>query len=51
MQIELRKSAIKDLSVLPRNVKEIIHAKIADLAKFPDVANITNLQKFHMPVL
>ena len=46
MQIELRKSAIKDLSALPKNVKEVIHIKIADLAKFPDVANIKKLTQF-----
>jgi len=46
MQIELRKSAIKDLSTLPKNIKEIIHLKIADLAKYPDVANIKKLTQF-----
>jgi mRNA interferase RelE/StbE len=42
----IKKSTIKDLSALPRNVKEKIHIKIADLAKYPDVANIKKLTQF-----
>ena len=38
MQIELRKSAVKDLNGLPKRIKDIIHFKISQLADFPTIA-------------
>jgi mRNA interferase RelE/StbE len=46
MQIELRKSAVKDLNGLPKKIKDIIHFKISELADFPSVANIKKLTNF-----
>lgn len=46
MQIELRKSAVKDLNALPKAIKETIHLKMAELAHFPDVTHIKKLTNF-----
>lgn len=46
MQIELRKSAVNDLKSLPKNIKDAIHSKIADLADFPNVRNLKKLTNF-----
>ena len=46
MQIELRKSAIKYLSVLPKTVKELIHLKIGELSNFPNLTHIKKLTNF-----
>lgn len=46
MQIELRKTAIKDLSVLPKSIKEAVHLKIHELRNFPQIANIKKLTQF-----
>jgi mRNA interferase RelE/StbE len=46
MHIELRKSAIKDLSALPPKIKDGIHLKIAELVNFPNVINIKKLTHF-----
>jgi mRNA interferase RelE/StbE len=46
MQIELRKSAIKDLNNLPKKIKAVIHLKIAELADFPQLPNIKKLTDF-----
>jgi mRNA interferase RelE/StbE len=46
MHIELRKSAIKDLSPLPKTIKDSSHLKIAELANFPNVTNIKKLTHF-----
>lgn len=46
MQIEIRKTAIKDLSVIPKNIREIIYLKIKELVSFPKVTNIKKLTKF-----
>jgi mRNA interferase RelE/StbE len=46
MQVELRKSAIKDLNAIPKTIKETIHLKISELSNFPKVANIKKLTHF-----
>ncbi len=46
MHIELRKSAVKDLSALPKTIKDGIHLKIAELSNFPNVTNIKKLTNF-----
>lgn len=46
MQIELRKTAVKDLSNLSKSTKEIIHIKLQELINFPNVANIKKLTNF-----
>ena len=46
MRIELRRSAVNDLKLLPKSTKEVINSKIAELANFPDVNNIKKLTNF-----
>jgi len=46
MQIELRKSAVNDLKSLPKNIKDVIHSKIAELVNFPNVSNVKKLTNF-----
>lgn len=46
MQIQLRKSAIKDLDDIPKNTKELIHSKVKELALFPNVKNVKKLTNF-----
>lgn len=46
MKINLRKSAVKDLKKINHKDKEMIHAKIIELANFPDVSNIKKLTNF-----
>jgi mRNA interferase RelE/StbE len=46
MQIELRKSAVADLKALPKNIKDAVHSKIAELVNFPKVSNVKKLTNF-----
>jgi mRNA interferase RelE/StbE len=46
MQIEIRKTAIKDLDGIPKDVKAAIHLKIGKLKNFPNIANIKKLTNF-----
>ena len=46
MQINIRRSAIKDLKKINVKDKEKIHAKILELRNFPDTANIKKLTNF-----
>ena len=46
MQIELRKTALKDLSIIPKAIKAIIHLKIGELSNFPKLPNIKKLTHF-----
>jgi mRNA interferase RelE/StbE len=46
MKINLRKSAVKDLKKIDRQDKEALHAKIFELANFPNVSNIKKLTNF-----
>ncbi len=46
MKINLRKSAVKDLKKIDRKDKDMIHAKIVELANFPDVSNVKKLTNF-----
>ncbi len=48
MKINLRKSEVKDLKKIDRKDKEMIHAKIVELANFPDVSNIKKLTNFEL---
>lgn len=46
MKIRIRKSAIKDLHSINIREREIIHAKIIELEKFPNIQNIKKLTQF-----
>ena len=46
MQIEIRKSAIKDLKQISEPYKTTIHNKILELKKFPNLQNIKKLTNF-----
>ena len=46
MRINIRKSAVKDLKKIDRQVKLRIHKKIADLKHFPNISNIKKLTNF-----
>ena len=46
MQIEIRKSAIKDLKQISEPFKTKIHNKILELKKFPNLTNIKKLTNF-----
>ena len=46
MQVNLRRSAIKDLKKINAKDKEKIHTKILELRNFPDTANIKKLTDF-----
>jgi len=42
MNVNIRRSAIKDLSKIDIKQKQKIHAKILELENFPDIANVKN---------
>lgn len=46
MQIELKKSAVKDLNAISNNSKVHIHNAIAELANFPQVKQVKKLTQF-----
>ena len=46
MKLSIRKSAIKDLKRVDRKEREVIHTKILELAKFPNLSNIKKLTNF-----
>ncbi len=46
MQIEIRKSAIKDLKQISEPYKTKIHNKILELKNFPNLQNIKKLTNF-----
>ena len=46
MQINIRRTAIKDLKKIDKKDKTKIHAKILELEHFPNVANIIKLTNF-----
>ena len=46
MQIEIRKSAIKDLSSISEPFKTKLHNKILELQNFPNLSNIKKLTNF-----
>ena len=46
MQIEIRKSAIKDLKQISEPYRTKIHNKILELKKFPNLQNIKKLTNF-----
>ena len=46
MQIEIRKSAIKDLKQISEPYKTKIHNKILELRNFPNLQNIKKLTNF-----
>ena len=46
MQIEIRKSAIKDLKQISEPFKTKIHNKILELKNFPNLQNIKKLTNF-----
>ena len=46
MQIEIRKSAIKDLKQISEPYKTTIHNKILELKNFPHLQNIKKLTNF-----
>ena len=46
MQVNIRRSAVKDLKKINAKDKEKIHAKILELRNFPDTANIKKLTNF-----
>ena len=46
MQIEIRKSAIKDLKQISEPYKTTIHNKILELRNFPNIQNIKKLTNF-----
>ena len=46
MQIEIRKSAIKDLKHIPEPHKSKIHSKVLELKNFPNLQNIKKLTNF-----
>lgn len=46
MQIEIRKSAIKDLKSISEPFKTKLHNKILELKNFPHISNIKKLTNF-----
>ncbi|MFA6197517.1 MAG: type II toxin-antitoxin system RelE/ParE family toxin [Sulfurimonas sp.] len=46
MQIEIRKSAIKDLNSISEPFKTKLHNKILELQNFPNLSNIKKLTNF-----
>jgi len=46
MNINIRKSAIKDSKAIAPKDKEKIYAKILELKNFPDVLNVKKLTNF-----
>ena len=49
MEINFKKSAIKDLSKFNQNTQNKILEKIEDLIYFPNVSNIKKLTNFYPP--
>jgi mRNA interferase RelE/StbE len=46
MQIEIRKSAVKDLKSINEPFKTKLHVKILELKNFPNLSNIKKLTNF-----
>ncbi|MBI9037261.1 MAG: type II toxin-antitoxin system RelE/ParE family toxin [Bacteroidales bacterium] len=46
MRINIRKSAIKDFKKIGHDDKEVIHLKILELKKFPNISNVKKLTNF-----
>lgn len=46
MQIELKKSAVKDLNAISNSEKVHIHKAIAELVNFPQVKQVKKLTQF-----
>lgn len=46
MQIEIRKSAIKDLKSISEPFKTTLHNKMLELQNFPNIPNIKKLTNF-----
>lgn len=46
MKIEIRKPAIKDLKKIALDDRDLIHKKILELEKFPDVQNVKKLTEY-----
>jgi mRNA interferase RelE/StbE len=46
MEINIRRSAIKDLKKLAHKNREKIHLKIFELKNFPDISNLKKLTNF-----
>jgi len=46
MNINIRKSAIKDLKRIDSKSKEKIHVKVLELKKFPNISNVKKLTNF-----
>jgi len=46
MEIEIRRSAIRDLKKVERKDKDKLHRKIMGLTGFPDVSNVKRLTNF-----
>ncbi|GDX84433.1 toxin RelE [Methylococcaceae bacterium] len=46
MQIELKKSAVKDLKAIPNAAKVHIHNTISELVNFPNVRQVKKLTQF-----
>jgi mRNA interferase RelE/StbE len=46
MKINIRKSAVKDLRKISKDKRKIIHSKIKELEKFPNLPNIKKLTNF-----
>ncbi|MBW2654878.1 MAG: type II toxin-antitoxin system RelE/ParE family toxin [Deltaproteobacteria bacterium] len=46
MEINIRRSAIKDLKKLDRKNREKIHLRILELKEFPNISNMKKLTNF-----
>lgn len=46
MQINIRKSAIKDLKKIGHKNKELIYLRILELNNFPNISNVKKLTNF-----
>ena len=46
MNINIRRTAVKDLKKIDKKTKQRIHAKILDLKQFPNVTNVKKLTNF-----
>ena len=46
MKIEIRKPAVKDLKKIALDDRDLIHKKILELEKFPDVQNVKKLTEY-----
>ncbi len=46
MKINIRKSVVKDLRKIQEDKRKIIHSKIKELEKFPNLPNIKKLTNF-----